>query len=1072
MIVSRIGAAAALVATCVFFQSAAPAGAALFNQELKCSASLAKSFSKLQSSIAKVRARCHDSDISGKSDSANGCETLDSKSEAKIDKAKTKFVSKVAKACQSACSISNDVACVSDLSCPARHQAAPPNNSIAERCLGKGGANPFSLRNLDWPGPYCDSILGHAMREPEDLGECLIEIVGTTADAIDAAVYGGVDETAGLDKTGAKCISKIAKATAKATQKAYLATAKCRDARRSENDSNNPPWTCAATDADAVAAIQKELDKLSDAVDKACDDSHIAIASAAGGLCAPGGAQPTTVAEAQACLGDLVRELATEERGYNRHVYSPLGMLNVTHPDSAAAYCGDGVVTATREEHTGVGEECDGESDSACPGECLPPGDVFECTCPNTPRERFIVNGSIDLTDSDAGWLGASHDATHNDGFGYVSELSNCTCDAFSSATCTSPSGDDVCDVRANMAPRCSDDIDGTQTCDERGNGNGIPENADCFRCDDYSINAGDWCANGTNADETACQSQCIVDATGLPVAPETPCDNQDDCAEGQTCRGRCDNTVTCNKMTDGSPLPLISAANPVCVMLEYKTDVVGTKNIVTGETAIDYNARSLISLGDILSENFAEPCPVCNGTCLGGAEDGEPCHGRCDVSNDPCLFDTDCTAPGDTACVGTDDECPGGACALDLRCSTGLHEGRLCRPDAFTPFGTVSPDCPPIPTEAISGSGVQQNYGTFTTETVEFPAGAPCTHTAWGNYDCPCPANVPPNTGMPTRPNACAAACDGGPNVGKGCVTGTGGGGIYTTCVGGVENGLPCDDNADCDSGNCGGNPLECTAGDLALLGTTCSTNGDCGGGGLCEDSCPGARCVPLCLQEGRCNGGARDGDVCSTLDHCKECTAGNPLLIGTPCDTNARCNTTIVSGDGVCEPAGGVTCDLHDPEDGVCAAGPFKMRCNGDGFTTIPCTLEYGTCTMGLCTGGSPSLRNTACSVNTDCVENENVPVSSGCETGIDALPGTADDIPGAGECEPRPEDCFYANGFAEGGDTLNGEGSPTDVNINAAFCTPPNSNSAVNSASGFGGPSRVRRQGIAIVNVPSIP
>jgi hypothetical protein len=165
-------------------------------------------------------------------------------------------------------------------------------------------------------------------------------------------------------------------------------------------------------------------------------------------------------------------------------------------------------------------------------------------------------------------------------------------------------------------------------------------------------------------------------------------------------------------------------------------------------------------------------------------------------------------------------------------------------------------------------------------------------------------------------------------------------------------------------------------------------------------------------------------------------------------------------------------VTCDITDPEDGMCAAGPTKFRCDGPGFTTIPCTLEYGTCNGGHCLVGSPDKYGDVCTVGSDCLDNPNVPVSSGCETGIDSLPDTEDDIPGAGECEPRPEDCYYDNGRASGGDTVIGGGDATNVNINACFCTPANANSAVNLASGFGGPSRVRRQGVALVNVPSIP
>lgn len=1044
--------------------------AALTKAELKCSATVAKSYAKLQSSILKELNRCHVADITGKEDSPDGCATLSSKAQAKIDKAKEKLIQKVAKTCKSVCQPSNDIECVTDLNCP-------PTVASAERCLGKNGANPFSLRNLDWPGPYCDSILGHSMTTPEDLGECLVGLVDRTALPVDEHIFADLDETSLLGKETTKCLSSISKAVDKAMKKAYPATASCRDQRRSDDDLNVPAYACASQDADAIADIDKAVGKMTDLVGKKCTDADIADLT---GLCAVGGTPPATVADAQACLSDMVREIATEERGYNRHVWSGLGMLNATHPRSAYGYCGDGVVSPWREEHTGIGEECDGDADDACGlGDCLPPGDVFECTCDTTPRERFVVNGDISATDSDAGWLGTSHEATHNDGFGYLTELSNCSCDAFTGADCTTPSGDDICDIYGNMAPRCSDDLNGTETCDDRGNGNGFGENRDCLACDANSINAGDWCGDGLvgngYVNESACQSQCFDNETGLAVMPQAPCASQGDCGPGETCKGRCDGTITCNKMTDGSPLPLIAAANPVCISLEYMTDVTGTKNIVTGETETFYVARSLVSLGNV----FKQPCPACGGVCVGGAADGDTCEGRCDVSDDPCILDADCTGLGDTACLETDDDCAGGTCSLDLRCNQGPNTGQLCRPDDQTPFGIVSHDCPGTPNETISGTGVIQDYGGFTTKAVSFPAGAPCTDPEYANFDCPCPADTPPNFGVPTGPNTCGGACDGGINAGKGCAANdgslTGSLGDYTTCVGGVEDGDICDEDSDCDSNDCSGNPLQCTAGDANRIGRPCTVPtalADCGAGGVCSDACLGARCVPLCLAEGVCNGGARDGVQCATVEHCRQCTAGHPSLIGTGCDTHTRCDTTAGAGDGLCEVAGGVTCDLSDPEDGLCASGPQSLRCTGAGFTTVPCELHYGTCTESLCTKGSPSKRNQPCTVGSDCVDDVNVPVSSGCETGIDSLPGTADDIPGAGECEPTPVSCFYNNGFAEGGDTLNGQGSPTNVNINAAFCTPANSNTGVNAASGFGGPSRVRRQGTAFVNVPSIP
>lgn len=1064
----RFGHAAVVAAAFGILVPATAARATLSSQEFKCSASLAKNFAKLQATILKITAKCHVDDISGTSDNPSACDSLPEASVAKVDKAKAKFIANVAKSCKSVCSISTDISCVSDLACPPKHVATPPNNSTAERCVGKNGSAPFRLSSLGWPGPYCESILGHPVTVPTDLGECVASLADSTTGAFDQAIFADLDETSVLTDGNLTCLAAIAKAVPRAATRAYVATASCRDARFSANLSVQPAWACAAEDTETVDAIQAELDKMSAAIDKACDDPDIA---ALDGLCADGGVAPGTVAQAQACLGDLVREVATEEHGGNRHVYSVLGMLNVSHPDSAAPYCGDGQVTTRREEHTGVGEECDGGADEACgAGSCLPPGDVFECTCDATARERFVVDGDAEHTDSDTGWLGASHDATHNDGFGYVTELSNCDCSEFSQATCTGTSTDPVCDVYGDMAPRCSDDRYGTQTCDARGNGNGIGENRDCFVCDENSINAGTWCANNGNANETLCQSQCFTNATGLAVDPQKACLAQTDCAEGETCKGRCDNSLTCDVMTEGSPLPLISASNPVCIMLEYKTDITGTKNIVTGETELHYTTRSLIQLGV-----FAQPCPLCGGVCVGGTNSGDSCFGRCNASNESCLLDSDCTGPGDTACIETADDCAGGLCSLDLRCSGGgssLSPGKLCRPDSVTSLGVVSHDCLPLPNNAISGSGVLQNFGTVTTEQVEFPVGGACTDSTWKNYDCPCPADDGASIGVPTRPNSCAGACDGGVNEGKGCATGGGGSGGYTTCVGGTDAGLPCDSDTDCGGGTCSSNPKECTAGTASLIGLSCSTNANCGAGGVCSDACPGARCVPLCYEEGRCTGGARDGDPCSTLDHCKQCSAGNPLLIGTGCDINSRCNSTASSGDGLCEALGGVTCSLTDPEDGVCAAGPTKYRCTGAGFTSTPCVLDYGTCTSGTCSTGSPSRRGLPCTVGKDCLEFENVPVSAGCETGNDSTPGNDDDIVGAGECETRPEDCYVNNGFAEGGDTLNGDGSPSDVSLNATFCTPPSSNPAINSASGFGGPSRIRRSGAAFVNVPSIP
>lgn len=977
--------AAALVAF------ATPASAYWSKQEKKCSGALSKGYAKYQASILKELSRCRDADISGKLDSPDRCVTLPDKSTSKIDKARDKFVALVAKSCQSVCNRTNDLSCVADVGCP-------PNGAVGERCTGKGGTNPFRVASLGFPGPYCDDVLGHAMLSENDLGTCAAGLVDILVRSVMDNTYAAMDEGTGLSKNAGKCLSSISKAVQKALPKMHKAVGKCRDTNSSTATPDLEPGRCMTDDEKTVAALAKEVGKLRSTIAKKCTAEDV---QAFEGLCQDGGAAPTTLEDAQDCIADLATELAADARGPTRHTYGPIGMINVTHPESGYAYCGDGMIQSVRTDRNRIGEECDGDDTPCGGGNCLPPGDLFECTCDDVARELLVIDG--ERVDSDAGWTGDSHDATHNDNFGYITELTNCQCDEFTQATCTGGSSDNVCDARANMAPRCSDDVWGSTTCDARGDGDGYGEDSDCFVCDENSANAGAWCASGPNPSETLCQSQCFDDATGLAVDPQVLCGSQDDCDEGETCKGRCDNTVTCNKMSEGSPLPLLSAAIPVCITLEYISDVIGTKNIVTGAQSMAYETRSLVQLGLL----FAAPCPTCGGICEGGDDAGETCFGRCDASGDPCLVDEDCTGMGDTACTESDAECTGGACSLDLRCHGGQRDGQLCRPSATTPLGVVSADCPVDPEANNSGLGVEQPFGVMTTDVVQHPAGGPCTATGWSNYDCPCPDDG----GVPTQPNKCAGACNAGVNEGLGCATGAGDSGAYTKCVGGSEAGAICDADADCTGGTCSGNPKQCTAGNPSRIGLVCTTNSYCdsspmSGDGVCVDACPGGRCVPLCYPEGRCNGGTRDGDQCATDVHC-----------------------------------GGGTCELFDDEDGLCAGGPLKFRCTGDGYTTLPCAQA---------------------DVNTQ----------KGCEAGNDGVLGNGDDIPGSGYCESRPIDCYINNGYAEGGTTSNMEGSPSDVRVNSAFCTPKNGNIAIDAVSGFGGPSRTRREGAAFVNVPAIP
>jgi hypothetical protein len=319
------GLAAVVFAACGV-ASVTPAHASLSDTEKKCSASLAKSYTKLQTTILKTKAACHAADISGEVDDPNKCDPLPADALATITKAKAKFVSSVTKACSSECTSGTE--CVTSLNCPAQHLASPPNSSNAEFCSN------FELSDLDWPGPYCESILGHKMHGLTDLADCMVPLVDLTTNPVDEAIYADLDETSGLTPHAAECVAAIDKTVQKTMSKAYLATAKCRDLRRLS--SPDTAWSCALDDLEkTVPAIQKVIGKLDKTIDKSCTNADIASLT---GLCAASGATPATAADAKDCLESMVRELATAEHDQNHHVYAPIGMLNATHPASAAPY--------------------------------------------------------------------------------------------------------------------------------------------------------------------------------------------------------------------------------------------------------------------------------------------------------------------------------------------------------------------------------------------------------------------------------------------------------------------------------------------------------------------------------------------------------------------------------------------------------------------------------------------------------------------------------------------------------------------------------------------------------------
>jgi hypothetical protein len=853
------------------------------NGERKCLGKLGKLGTKLAATVAKETARCRDSDIDGSAVGAcPNAGNLD-----KISIISAKLVDSATSLCKSVCSVSPTVECVSDALCP------PLASGINERCTAGAADLPFEMTELGFPGPYCEAAIGGPIRNSQDIGECTSEVAEGVAEGLIDLVYGSLNNASTVSADAANCLGSISKSVQKLASTTAKSVIKCRDAIN-KGKTVGDPKVCATADAKAASKIATAEQKVRDAVLNTCSVTELAELD----ICGAGVGGIATILDAQNCLVGAGHEVGDSSEVPAERLYSPVSIVDAAYPP--AAVCGDNSVNQIPNKALLVGEECDGSDDSACSGECLPPGDLFECTCGDRPRMRAFADGPS--TDSDAGWTGNSFDQSVADQSGYIMDLSNCDCGAFTDADCTGSSTDSICDVDGIQTPFCSWDATHSIRCDTLGNLNGKDTDDDCKICDEFAINAGAGCT-----DSTDCQAQCY-DGAGVPTGA---CNAQGDCAVGEVCRGRCDDTQTCVITPDGAPLPVAAAGAAVCNVQLFREGVSGTRNIVTGENAINFKLFSLTHLG----ERVTRPCPVCGGFCVGGAKDLEVCEGRCETSGDPCRFDTDC--PGiDEVCSDQSPECPGGFCQLQLVCGTnpGGNEtvnGEPCAIDyGHQFFGTVSNDCLPASGLNITGEGFRIDHAPTGSELKTLPFSVPCTQIGFELFDCPCPSDG----GQPTQPNACTPACDAGAELGTGCANGVGAG-EGTTCALGGNAGKLCDEDSDCPGGTCSDNPTHCT-GDPSFERNPCTTNVDCGVG-TCGDACPSGRCVPLCLPElgdpedGVCAAGParfscdseKFGFLCTQASAEAGCAA-TCSVSATPCDSIEDCPTGETCA-GSCENA-----------------------------------------------------------------------------------------------------------------------------------------------------------------------
>ena len=970
-----------LAAAAAVISFAAPAGAQLklSNTETKCASQLGKGGGKLAKTIIKETAKCRLADISGKS--VGLCPGP--KNTEKIAKAAGKLESTAAKRCKSTCSISSDIECIADAVCP---PFVTPTIGAAQQCSAGAKSILFNMSKIGFPGPYCETALGAALVMPINLGECVAELTTDGSETLIDVVFGTIDNSSALSQDAQRCLKGISKGVEKLALTVQKSVSKCRDAILTLKATGDPAL-CQTADPKAAAKILKAEDKLAATIQKSCtDDQTIQELD----LCNNGVGLTTTLLDATSCLTAAAREIADSPAPPVARVYSPVSLIDAAYPPKAR--CGDNVSNQLPTPQLLLGEECDGLDDAACPGECLPPGDTFECTCGDRKRLRLFADHA--LTDADAGWTGASHEQGVADQSGYITELSNCDCDAFDGPTCIGTSGNPVCDVAGKQLPTCSWDLFSGTSCDAHGNANTINNSADCSICDEFTANAGTSCA-----DERDCDSQCY-DAFGAATGP---CDNQSDCAAGEVCRGQCDRSQSCVIIPNGAPLPVSNSGVGVCAVQRFRTDIVGTRDLVTGSHELNYQLFSVIHFG---GDRTTRPCPVCGGFCEGGSKDRELCEGRCSTSGDLCRFDVDC--PIGETCSTASPDCPGGFCQLQLICGTdrGQNEsvqGKTCSIEYEHPvFGTLSNDCLPSVSANITGTGFEVDYLPGTSGTVTLASTLPCTSPGFELFECPCPDGG----GAPTKPNSCAPACNAvGPSFGQGCATGNSSG-QGTTCAAGANFGKLCDEDIDCPGSTCSKNPTHCV-GDPATAQFGCTTNADCGLG-TCEDACPTGRCLPLCVPD--------PGDPTDGI-----CAAGPPV---------PRCDGVKFTYR---------TCLQSSATSGACAA-----TCS---ISATSCTSQDDCPSGETCAG--------------PCQSHED------CEAGPDGIMGTTDDVVGAGACVLDDRDCYLEPLVAEGGSTLNGMGDPENDFTAVIWCYGKTSNAGINGTAGFGGPGRVLQKGINVSN-----
>jgi hypothetical protein len=974
--------------------------------EAGCHTALSKNINKHTGTIMKLESKCRMEQLF---DGGPACP--DAASVADIAESETKAVEAIVEDCQSVCNISG-VDCIGPSLCP-------PNGDAPEACTFGSGEG-FDYLRLGFPGPFCDEYAPDGtMSEPADFGLCAAGVSQFIADSVLDNMFG--DAVAPLSAEAEKCLKAVTKTIPKSATKMAAKVTKCRDAMIVLGVPPISPDACPILDPKIASFLEKSRTKLRTKIAKSCTPTAISALS----FCGQGVGGITTLEEAQDCLEEVLNEASTSTE-LDRE-YAEISLLNAAYPGTAVPACGDNQINQLPNQFALNGEECDGDQLGDCAA-CLPPGDVFECTCAETKRARVFADGFA--ADLDNGWTGASHNSKTPNGAGFVSEISGCDCTDFTGGTCTGTSGDTVCDVVADTAPRCSHrNGDGT-TCDEVGNNNGANKDDDCRACGVEAANAGDFC--------TGSARYCIGG-----FANGDPCNAPADCPGG-SCNG--------NGRCEGG-----SFAGNGCIGPQ-------SCGICTaGTVGAPCSQGSHCGLGGVCN-SAGTSCSF--GSCIGGSNEEAPCNADADCPGGRCAETSDCNA----RCYDANDV-DMGPCWAQSDCAVGERCRGICQSNECIIIRNGGPL--PLSSEGTSVC-VDSQFFSNVSGTRDIVTGSHAVYYELRSFvhfggegnlnSVPCPvcggycAEGPDTTRDYYR---CNGSCTEGPlecrygqKIGDACTT-------NADCDGDLCASAPCRFDEDCASGECTGvDSPECGGGDCRLdlscsigentKGRSCrieaytafgTTSADCppdsgnnqtGDTGLqilWQPLTSGTVSLPASAPCNAMGYGNYDcncllgGGIASQPNKCgPACT--NPT---NPDDIARSCSNFTVCEGGAED---GVACD----EDSDCSGGGTcseNPRVCGDG--------NQGLCSFSHCSGGMSN--GAICKSNAQCVNNlgqidgmcipDNCTVGGApcpdgecipdnCTTNADCEMGVAcEDVCGGGICTPLCVERGTCNGGGRHGD-----------------------------------------------------